>query len=319
MSILVDDMLLQVRAQTDENNTDDVTDAQIIRSLNRGQRTAANILARKFEDMMWESSDITTVAGTSTYDIPSDAYGGRVEMIEVATSTDIKYKVKRVSNHQSTNYITSSQTTIPTHYTTKRNKFKLYPTPSGGLTITVHYNKKPEDLVKQQGRLTAVDTSNNYILVDGIGSSLSTSTTGFGAYAHVIDYRTGAVKRTLQISALDTTSEQITFKSSGLARATVLGHTISTTIGSDVAVDDYICLVTGTCVPEIDDAYTDYIIQHAVVATRRRLGEPTTEDFAELKEIEEELVKAWVGREHSTRIKKSSRIWGSPARRRAFS
>lgn len=309
MSILVDDMISQVRDQTDESNTDDVTDAQIIKTLNRAQRHATNILARKFQDMMWDNTTVTTTAGTREYDIPSDAYASRVEMIEVETTTDVRYKLQRVNNHKTTNFVTSSQTEIPTHYSIKRNKFIVYPTPKGSLTLYVHYNKKAEDYVKQQGRITSIDTTNNYIIVDDIGSDVSTSTTGFGAYLHIIDYNTGAIKRTLQVSATDTTSEQITFKSSGLTRSTVLGHTISTSIGSDAAVDDYVCLVSGTCVPEVDEAYTDYIIQHAVVAIRRRLGEPTQEDFAELKELEEELLRAWVSREQSNRVRKASKAW----------
>lgn len=311
MAILVDDLISQVRDQTDEANTDDITDAQIIKTLNRAQRHASNILARKFEDMMWTSTTVTTTGGTREYDIPSDAYGSRIELVEVAsrTSTDVRYKVQRISNHKATNFITSSNTDIPTYYSIQRNKFVLYPTPQDGLTIHVHYNKRAQDFVKQQGRITSIDTDNNYVIVDSIGSDVTTSTSGFGAYLHVIDYNTGAVKRTLQVSATDSTAKQITFKSSGLTRSTVLGHTISTSIGTDVAVDDYVCLVTGTCVPEIDEAYTDYIMQHAIVAIKRRLGEPTTEDFAELKELEEQLLKSWAGREQSNRVRKASKSW----------
>jgi hypothetical protein len=230
-------------------------------------------------------------------------------MVEVATSTNVRYKLQRLSNHKTTNFVTVSQTEIPTHYTIKRNQIELYPTPKGNVTVHVHYFKRPEDLVKQQGRVTTIDTDNNYIIVDDIGADVSTSTTGFGAYLNVIDYNTGAIKRTLQVSATDTTSEQITFKSSGLTRSTVLGKTVSTSIGSDVAVDDYVCLVTGTCVPEVDEAYTDYLIQHAVVAIRRRLGEPVVDDLAELKDLEEELLKSWTSREMSHRVRKGSRAW----------
>jgi len=311
MTILVDDMVDQVRAQTDENNTDDVTSAQILQTLNRAQRHAATLLARRFEEMMWDSTTVTTTAGTRTYDIPAAAYAGRIEMIEVATSTDVRYKVERINNHKSTQFITTAQTSVPTHYTMMRNQFSLYPTPSGNITIHVHYNKRPENYVLQQGRITSIDTSTGYVLVDALGSSLTTSTTGFGAYVNVIDYNTGNVKRSLQVSAINTTTKQVTFKSASLTRATVLGHTISTTIGSDVAVDDYLCLVTGTCVPEIDEAYTDYIIQRAVVETRRRLGEPTVEDSAALKELEQELLKAWSGREQSHRIRRAGGAWGA--------
>ena len=309
MAILSDDMVTQVRSQTDESNTDDVTDAQVLRALNRAQRHASNMLARRFEDMMWESTTVSTTGGTRAYEIPSGAYGSRIEKIEVATSANVRYKLQKLSNHKTTNFITSSQTDIPTHYSMKRNQFEVYPTPKGNLTLHVHYFKRPEDLVKQQGRITSINTSSNYIIVDSVGSSVSTSTTGFGAYVNVIDYVTGSVKRTLQVSAIDSDTGQITLKSSGLTRSTVLGYTVEDSIGSDVAVDDYICLVTGTCVPEVDDAYTDYIIQHAVVAVRRRLGEPTTEDFAELKDLEEELMKSWASREQSHRVRKASKSW----------
>lgn len=309
MSILVDDLIAQVREQTDENNTEDIKDSQVIKSLNRAQRHASNILARKFEDMMWETSEVTTVGGVRELDIPSEAYASRIEMVEVATSNTVRYKMQKISNHKSTNFITSSTTDIPTHYSIQRNKFNIFPTPKGGLTILVHYFKRPYDFVKQQGRITNISTASNYLIVDDIGSSLSTSVTGFGSYLAVIDYNTGETKRRLQISALDEDTNQITFKSSGLTRSTVLGNTINTTIGDDVAVDDYVCLVSGTCVPEIDEAYTDYLIQHAVVATKRRLGEPTQEEFAELKELETELLKSWAGREISSRIRKASKAW----------
>lgn len=319
MAILVDSMISQVRDQTDESNTDDVTDAQITKSLNRAQRHATNILARRFEEMMWDSTTVTTSGGVREYDIPVAALSGRVEMVEVETSTNVRYKLQRISNHKSTNFVTSGQTSIPTHYTLKRNKFAVYPTPNGGLTLYVHYNKRAEDLVIQLGRINSIDTDNNYVIVDAIipasssptvkGLTTTATNSDSGAYINIIDYNTGNVKRSLQVSALDTTTEQITFKSAGLTRATVLGHTISTTIGSEVAVDDYVCLVTGSCVPEVDEAYTDYVIQHAVVATKRRLGEPSSEDFAELKELEEELLKAWASREQSHRVRKGSKAW----------
>lgn len=310
-SIITDDLIQQVRSQTDESNTDDVTDGQIIQDLNRAQRSAANILARKFQDMMWESTTATSTGGTREYDIPDDAFGSRIEMIEVASTSNVnvRFKLQRINNHKSTNFVTSTQTNLPTHYTIKRNKYVIFPTPTGGLTFYVHYSKRPEDLVKQQGRIETIDTDNNYIIVDDIGSALSTSTTNFAAYVNVIDYHTGDIKRSLQISALDETTNQITFKSAGLTRSTVLGKTVSTSIGSDAAVDDYVCLVTGTCVPEVDDAYTDYLIQHAVVAVRRRLGEPTAEDTAALNEFKDELLKSWVSREQSNRVRKASSAW----------
>ena len=83
---------------------------------------------------------------------------------------------------------------------------------------------------------------------------------------------------------------------------------------ADVTEDDYVCIVKGTCVPQLPDAYTDYLIQHSVVALKRRTREPTAEEYAALKDIESELKKMIMGREHYMRIRKAnSNLGGSGA------
>ena len=126
---------------------------------------------------------------------------------------------------------------------------------------------------------------------------------------NIVDANTGEVKVTLQVSAIDEDTGQITFKSAGLTRSTVLTKTVETEIPDTVAADDYVCLVTGTAVPELPAAYVDYLIQYAVVEIRRRLGENTQEEFAQLKELELEIQKMWVGREASNRVRKASHQW----------
>ena len=158
------------------------------------------------------------------------------------------------------------------------------------------------------------------MIVDDLGSALTTDTSdGFNAYVNIIDYNTGDVKGSMQISFINPSTKSVTFKSSGLSRSSVLGRTIATTLPTDIAVDDYLCIVTGTCVPEIPGAYSDYLTQYAVVEIRRRLGEDTTQEYAALKDLELELEKMWVGRESSHRVRKSSSHWnrglGSSLRR----
>lgn len=309
--MIVDDLITQVRNQIEESNTEDISDNDIITELNTSQTHAANILSRRYDEMMITSTSITTTAGTTDYDIPADAFADRIEKIEqqVPGSTNRFRRLKKVSIQRSSGITTSGNSSALDSYSVKKGKIVLAPTPSGSLTVNIYYYKRPEPLVKQQGRITSIDTSNNYIIVDDIGSSVSTSTTGFGSYLNIIDYQTGEVKRTLQVSALDTTSEQITFKSSGLTRSTVLGRTVSTSIGSDAAVDDYVCLVTGSCISEIDDAYVDYIMQHTVVALKRRIGEPVTDELISLKDMEKELLKSWSGRESGNAFRRLSRSW----------
>lgn len=313
MDLTVNELITAVRDQLDETNTTNVTDAQILAALNRGQRKGTNIIARKYDSLFVNYTTTTMTSGTRNYTIPAAAYGKRLEKVEVLDSNqNIAWDVQRISFHKTTQYSNSSTSDRPYYYAIKKNEILLYPTPSSSKTIRLWYQDRPETLVTSQGRITSyTDSTTDTIIVDTLGSDLTTDTTdGFNAYINVIDYNTGDIKGSMQISAINTTTKQITLKSSGLTRSTVLGRTISTSLPSDIAVDDYICIVTGTCMPEIPGAYTDYLMQYAVVDIRRRLGENTTEEFAALKDLEAEIQSMWKGREMSHRVRKASTAWG---------
>lgn len=314
MSQSVNDLIDQLRAQLDESNPDNITDAQLLQTLNRAQRSATNIVARKYESLFWSSTTTTTVGGQQEYDIPTDAFGRRVELVEIVVN-GTSYECRRISNQQRTNYDSLTQSAYPQYYTLKKNKIELFPVPSSGVTVRIHYTKRPEQLVVTQGRITAFDSSDNYVIVDTLGDDIAVSTDGFVAYVNVVDYLTGEVKGTVQVAAIDTDLNQVTFKSSGLTRSTVLGRTVSTSLPTDIAVDDYICLVTGSCVSELDEAYNDYILQFSVVEIRRRLGEPLNDELAALNAIEDELKRIWSGRESSLRVRKSNNHYNNMIRR----
>lgn len=321
MNLSVSEIVTEVRDQLDEVNTLNVTNDQILSALNRGQRKGTNIITRKFDELfLTYDASTTTTAGTRNYSIPSAAYGRRVEKVELVEN-GIAWEIRRISFHDTSRFNANTQVTRPYYYNLQKNEILLYPTPSGGQTIRIWYTDKPEQLVTSQGRITSVtDSTTDSVIVDSLGSDLTTDTTdGFNAYVNIIDYNTGDVKGSMQISSINTSTKTVTFKSSGLTRSTVLGRTISTTLPTDIAVDDYLCIITGTCIPEIPGAYADYLTQYAVVEIKRRLGEDTTQEFAALKELELELEKMWVGRESSHRIRKSSSHWqrglGSSLRR----
>ena len=311
MSLTVDDLISQARAQLDETNTANVTDAELLDSLNRGQRKAANLTARYFRDLMWTETTVTTVSGQTDYDIPDAAYGRRINHVTIQVG-DIPYPLKRINNHSKHNYDITSQSQRPYYYTVVKNKLQVWPPPTGSLTLNVHYTAKLEQMVKQQGRIETINTTgDDYVIVDSIGSSLSSTTTGFNSYVNIIDYVSGAVKASLQINEINTTTKQITFKATP-TRTTVLGKTVVGSIPSTVEADDYLSIITGTCVTELPEAYLDFLIQSAVVDIRRRFGEPLEEDYRHYKELEEEIRKMWVGREQRHRVRKSNSHWKGP-------
>jgi len=313
MPTTVDELIQATRDQLDEANTANVTDPQLIQALNRAQHRAYQWTAIHYEDLAWAETDVTTTAGTDTYDIPAKAYGRRIEMVESKVN-NISYKVQRISNHKKSNYSSNSQVTRPYYYSIIKNKIQLFPSPGTGNTITVHYARRPENLQTNQGRIETIDTTSSYFLVDSLGSDISALTTGFNSYINVIDYTTGEIKESYQIAAIDTDLNKIEIKTAGLTRSSVLGNTISSSITTSgeatPVVDDYFAIVTGTCVPELPEFYTDYLIQYAVVEIRRRFSENIIDEKAHLKELEEEIKNMWAGREQSHRVAKRSKAFG---------
>ena len=311
MPTTVDDLIDQVRNATDEINTNYEDGSQILLALNRAQRNATNIIARKYPDLFTKWVDITT-DGAYDYALPVEASGRRITHIE-SYYNQVAYPMDRISEIQASNYRTNAQTARPLYYVMYKNNIQLLPKPTGGIRIRIYYMERSQQFVKNQGRLTYIDSANNLVQVNAVGTDLSTSTAGFSSYVNFIDYNTGAVKGTCQIASIDSDTNEITFKTSGLTRTTVLGLTVSTSLPTDISEDDYICLVTGTCVPELDDVYCDFLLQYAVVDIRRRFGEPLQEELEALQRIEKELQEMWATRNPPSRVRKANANYVNPA------
>lgn len=310
MPTTVDELMQAVRDATDEDNRDYLTPEQILKALNRAQRNATNIISRKYPDLFIESVNLTTDSNYD-YDIPSVAAGRKIAHVE-SYYNQVAYGLTRLTEIQGTNYRTNTQTSRPMYYVMKKNKIQLLPRPTNGVVVKLYYLKRSQPLVTQQGRITDIDTLNNLITLDVIGADLSTDSSGFASYINFIDYNSGAIKGSCQIAAIDTDTNEITFKTSGLTRSEVLGLPISTALPTDLAADDYICLVTGTCVPELDDLYCDFLLQYAVVDVRRRFGEPLNEELEALQRISKELEEMWAGRNPPGRVRKANANFMNP-------
>ena len=306
--ITVNDLLEQTRAQLDESNSDDVSDDDIVAALNRGQRKAANVLVKHVPELLITSTTQSTTAGTDTYDVPEDAWGRRVNQITVVRNST-EYPLKRVAYRDLHRYTSASQVSVPQVYALKGRSYVVKPTPSAGVTLKLWYPRAFETLVVPQGRITAVSVGSSYVLLDALGSDLTTSTAALGAFVNIVDAQTGEIKVSLQTNAITTATKQVSFKTSGLTYATVYNRTIATAITSDVETNDYVCAVQGTCIPDLPDSCLDFLIQYAVTEIKRRMGETVQEEAALLKALETDVERQWAGRESSHTISNRSRTW----------
>jgi hypothetical protein len=316
----VAEIALAVRARIDEMNRDSIdTTRDIVPALNRALEYATDIYARYYPDPYIGKVEIPLVEGETEYDLPEDVYEDRLVKVDVRYSDTAAYQdVQRVSYQDIAMYESNHINSVPFYYSLTGRTLKLVPAGMSTYTLRLWYVKNPEQLVLPQGRITLVNTSgsNNYLLVDGIGDDLTTETDQLASYVNVINSRTGEVRGTLQIASIDGNKIRFRTVPSRYPDMTVLGRTISGSL-ADVGAerDDYICLITGTCVPYLASPTSNFIIQYAIAELSRQLGTNSAEEEQVLAKFEDQVKRTWAGREPTARVAKRSGAFGVPFRR----
>jgi hypothetical protein len=304
--MLVDEMLAAVRQLSDEDNTSDIADSDILGSLNRGQQRLVRMAAKRYEPMFMRESTITSFSGREAT-LPDNSYALTINTVDISESGTY-FRVYPAPIRSMTELETGT-TSRPQYFAVRGNKLLLYPTPAAGTTLRLRYQIRPPKLVGNQGRITSYDSVNNYLYLDAIGTELTTSIAELKAFINIVDSSTGLLKSTLQISAIDTAQKRLTIKTSGLNRTTVFGNTVDVALPADIEYDDYVCIADGTCVPTLVSDYSDYLIQYAVVETLNRLGIPAQEANVRLKELEDDVSTMWAGRPVSIQVAQFNRHW----------
>ena len=311
MSYTTDDLIRQVRSQTREKNTNDVSDATILDALNRGQDYAFDIMAKNYPDPMITKADDVTVDSNNEIDIYETSFEDRIAKVEVYNGSMWR-GLRRISFSEIADIDGTNYSGTPLYYAVVGKKIRILPSPTSGYTFRIWYLKEIQPLVKQQGRISQVGTvaggsSAPYVVVDSLGSSLSESS-DYGKYVNVIDAQTGEVKCSLQIDSINTSTKYVQFKTSP-TRSSVINNTISSDIASTVQVDDYLASIDGTCVPYFKKPLTNFIIQYATAEIRRSLGYDVSMEERVLKKMEDQFERTWAGRENTKRIKRRNPIW----------
>lgn len=318
--MLVDDLIVQVRTQVDEDNDSDISDSVILAQLNRAQNKLVRLASQRRDSVFKRESPDITATGNEV-DLPEGIFGLQInEVLAMRGSTP--YRVEPADLRQLIDWESdqASGSGIPVYYAQLGNKLRLYPAPSG-VTLRVRYQFRPPDLVKQQGRITDIDTVNSEVTLDSIGADLTTSIANLKAFVNVVDRTTGLIKATLQVNGIDSELIKLSFKTTALDRSSVFGQSVVTAIPDTVALDDYISLASGSCIPTLLQDYYDYLIQFAVLEIRRKSQEDTQADYAALKELERDVMNIWAGSEGTRRVTRTNPYWGgaiAPTRRFRF-
>lgn len=305
----VDELVQEIRDQVDEQNTaGPKTDASILRVLNRGLRLVNGILARHYPEPLITSQPVDLTGGTASYAIPEDCFEDRVEYVEISIPGSPAQVFRRRHSDRARLH-TSGRVATPLAWYVQGRSIVFAQTPSGTYDASIHYVRRLNKLVKAQGRIT--DVGATYVTVDDVGEDISTSTSETSSYVNIVDWRTGEIKFTGQVAS--TTDGRLSLRATP-ERSTVLGRSVSGSAGiadSDVDVDDYVCLIHGTCVPFFQDSIASYLEQYSVSEITRSTGGDARLEQQILRDVEARTAAAWDGREYNVRVQNRSGVFPS--------
>lgn len=317
----VEELITRVRDITDEDNTTDISDDLILRMLNRAQQEMVRILSRRNnsyfkQELIFSGSDLVADANSQTrvLKMPSQSFGFAINSVDVKSGS-AWLPVNQVPFSYSLGLDNTSSSSIPLHYSVSGNKIYLYPTPDSSVSVRVRYQFRAPKLVKSQGRITDYTDNtgaDDTVVLDALGSSLSTSVDDLSAFINIIDHLTGEVKATMQVAGKADSTKTLTLESSSLARDTVFGYTVATSLPTTISKDDYVCMADGTCVPYFSHDLTNFLVDIAGFYVKRKLGTVEQADFADRDEIYKAIRGMHFGRQKTKKIKRSNMEYVSP-------
>lgn len=312
--LIVDDLVAEVRSLIDEINADNISDVEdILPALNRGQDYIASMLARRYNEPLL-TKVMLPVTNEEFYEIPDDAFEHRIEKLELFVNNEY-FEIQRISFRDVTDFEYPVNTNVPQYYVVVGKQFKLVPNTASGYSLRMWYLKDPQPLVLSQGQVTLVNPASNYVIVDQIGSDVSTNMDNLNSYVNIINGATGDIKKTLQVQTAD--DQRITFKTIP-TRSTVLGLPVSGSFTADeIAPDDYLSTVHGSCIPFFKKPIANFLITYAATDIKvNKLGGDPGLLAQQLGAFEKQVERMWVGQEQTLRVNKVNQNFGTRRRRR---
>lgn len=307
--LLVDNLIQQVRSLLDENNAEQVNDVHdILPALNRAQDHASSILARRYESPMLATKEVILESGQADYPIPEDAFEQRLEKVELKINK-LYHELVRVDYRNLTHIESGYTTAIPQYYCIIGTQYRILPTPTGTYPLRIWYLQDPPPLATAQGRITQINITNNYVVVDTVGEDLEVIQDSLNSLVNIVDGQTGQIKVTLQIQSI--TGQRITFKS--VPAIEYLDHlVVQNEIPDTVQKGDYIVVAPGSCISFFKKPFSNFLVQYAVADLQRKLGGNSELEQRLLDELKRDVERSWAGREQYLTVKNKQSKWFRP-------
>jgi hypothetical protein len=265
------DLIAKIKLYGSFPTTDSLfSNANYLSILNREQLTTiVPLLTRVNEEYFITQKDYAVTANQSSYRIPTRAVGSQLRDVQLLSNGDSVTGLPRLNEDDR-----MSQANGQLGYYFKGNSVVFSPTPTTttGDTLRLLYMRRPSSFVLPSAcaQITSIDTGTNQVAVSALPSTMTTAT--------LIDFVQAN-------SPYDLLSMDATI--SGVSGTTLDFSSLPT----DLAVGDYICLAGQTCVPMIPEEMVDLLVQAALCTCLSSKKDKSVE--LELQKLEE-LKKAFI-------------------------
>jgi len=191
------------------------------------------------------STDISTISGTASYNIPDRAIGQVLREVKLISGTEIVDLIRLDPED-----ITSTLSGTPSGFYLQANKIVLYPTPnSASTTLRVTYFGRTGYLVATTSAAAITAIAGNVITC--------TPVTGWTT-ANTFDLIGGSWLRGYDLAATTVGASSITF---------------TATVPADLAVGDYVALAGYSPIPQCPIEAHALLVQLTVVACLEAMGD----------------------------------------------
>jgi hypothetical protein len=273
--VSLSDLRTLVRQRADQENSQFVTDQELRQYINRSYCELYDLLITNAnsEDYFLNSSTVTLVSGTQTYDLPADFYKLRGVDLNMGSDT---FPLRRYNFPQRD---VGSRYSVPYRYRyhIQGSSLRLTPSPSTNDTLTVWYIPSPKKFIEKTVTAITRGTSTMWTVGKNHGFVVGDKITGTG----FIDATNYDVDQT--VSAVGASTVTTDLDSSGLADPTTFGN-IESRFDFYSGWDEYIicgaaidCMVKEESDPSaLMKMKEETKIRILSVSDNRDLGEPAT-------------------------------------------
>lgn len=160
--VTVSDLISGVRQRADMENTQFVTDAEIIKYIDQANRKFYNLVTSEYENYYVSEYTMTLSAGVDEYDLPTDFY--KLLGFDLVTGDKRFTMFPWTLNER--NRLINGWVGRPVRYILKGGKVKFTPSPTSTNTVVCYYVPSPTAITTSGQTIEVFNGYDEFIMLD---------------------------------------------------------------------------------------------------------------------------------------------------------